>query len=245
MRIAITGAGGLVASALLSELPQAAVFRHRDLDVTDADAVRRALAGFELALNCAVVGVDAAEAEPELARRVNVDGAANVAAAVPQAVHFSSNYVLDPVNVYGVTKLAGERAVLAANEQAVIIRTSWVFGQGGRNFLSTVHQRLRNGERVEAIEDVVASVTYARDLVRRVRELLDAPGIHNVVNEGALTYADFADEAARLVQADPALVVRVRSDDVMRAPRPRHTPLVAMPPLRGWRDALREYTSAA
>ncbi|HEV7920080.1 MAG TPA: DUF885 family protein [Thermoanaerobaculia bacterium] len=94
IRIAITDAGGLVASALLSEFSEAASFRHGALDVTDGDAVRRALAGFELALNCAVVGVDAAEGEPELARRVNVEGAANVAAAV--AVHFSSNYVLDP-----------------------------------------------------------------------------------------------------------------------------------------------------
>src|ERR1051325_472041 len=245
MRIAITGAGGLVASALQTELPGAVALRHRELDVTDADTVRRALAGFDLVLNCAVVGVDAAEAEPELARRVNVEGAANVARAVPLAVHFSSNYVLDPVNVYGRTKLEGERAVLAANPRAVIIRTSWVFGEGGRNFLSTVHQRLRRAERVEAIEDVTASVTYARDLARRVRELFAAPGVHNIVNEGALTYADFAEEAARLVGADPALVIRVGSDDVMRAPRPRDTPMSATPPLRAWRDALREYTPVA
>jgi dTDP-4-dehydrorhamnose reductase len=245
MRVAITGAGGLVSSALRRALPEAVLFRHREVDVTDADAVRRALAGFDVALNCAVVGVDAAEEHPELARRVNVDGAANIAVAVPVAVQFSTNYVLDVVNVYGRTKLDGERAALAANPRAVVIRTSWVFGAGGTNFLSTVHKRLSNGERVEAIEDIFASVTYAADLALRVAELLHMPGVHNVVNDGSLSYADFADEAARIVGADPRLVVRVTSNDVMRAPRPRNTPLVATPPLRGWREALNEYTSAA
>jgi dTDP-4-dehydrorhamnose reductase len=241
MRIAIIGAGGLVSSALRRHWPDATAFRHRELDVTDANAVRRSLAGFDVALNCAVVGVDAAEEQPALARRVNVDGAAHVAAAVPIAVQFSTNYVLDLVNEYGRTKLDGERAALAANPRTVVIRTSWVFGEGGTNFLSTAHERLRRGEQVESIEDIVASVTYARDLAERVALLMDMPGVHNVVNDGALSYADFADEAARIVGADPALVVRVRSSNVMRAPRPRNTPMVAAPRLRGWREALRAY----
>ncbi|HKO55019.1 MAG TPA: NAD(P)-dependent oxidoreductase [Thermoanaerobaculia bacterium] len=241
MRIAITGAGGLVSSALRRALPEATLFRHRELDVTDPDAVRRALAGFDVAINCAVIGVDAAEEQPELARRVNVDGAANVAAAVPIAVQFSSNYVLDVVNVYGRTKLDGERAALAANPRTVVIRTSWVFGEGGTNFLSTVHKRLCNGERVEAIEDIFASATYAPDLALRTVELLQTPGVRNVVNDGVLSYADFADQAAGIVGADPRLVVRVLSNNVMRAPRPRNTPLMATAPLRHWRDALRAY----
>ncbi|MBV9497411.1 MAG: NAD(P)-dependent oxidoreductase [Acidobacteria bacterium] len=245
MTIAITGAGGLVSTALARRFPSASLFPHRALDVTDAAAVRRALAGFDIAFHCAVIGVDVAEEQPELARRVNVEGAANVAAAVPIAVQFSSNYAVDVVNVYGQTKLDGERAALAANPRAVVLRTSWVFGPGGANFLSKVHERLRRGERVEAIDDVIASVTFAHDLAERAAALLESPGLHNVVNDGALSYADFADEAARIVGADPQLVVRVASTDVMRAPRPRHTPLVATPPLRGWRDALRAYILGA
>ena len=254
MRVAITGAGGLVASALLRQLPDAAPLRHGELDVTDTAAVARALRAYDVAFNCAVVGVDEAEGDPQRARRVNVDGAANVAAAVPVAVHFSTNYVFDgcgsrpyttadephPINEYGRTKLEGERAVLAANPRAVVIRTSWVFGPEGKNFLSTLLRRLAAGQRVEAIEDVQASVTYAADLARRAIELLDAPGVHHAVNEGVCSYADVAEEAARLAGADAALVVRVSSGTVMRAPRPRYTPLQAQPPLRGWREGLGE-----
>lgn len=248
-----------MATALLVRIPDAVALRHADLDITDAAAVAHVLRGFDVAFNCAVVGVDEAEGSPERARRVNVDGAVNVAAAVPVVVHFSTNYVFDgeatrpyttadephPINFYGRTKLEGERAVLAANRRAVLIRTSWVFGPGGKNFLSTLARRLRAGERVEAIEDVEASVTYAADLARRALELLDSPGLHHAVNDGVCSYADVAEEAARLAGADPALVVRVGSGTVMRAPRPRYTPLEAQPPLRGWREALAEYTLTA
>jgi len=253
MRTAITGAGGLVATALARALGSGvSELRHADLDVTDRDAVLRALAGFDVVFNCAVSGVDEAEEDPEGARRVIVDGAANVAAAAPIAVYFSTNYVFDgrgarpytiadepqPINVYGRLKAESERAVLAVNPRAVVIRTSWVFGAAGRNFLSTAPRRLRAGERVEAIEDVWASVTYAPDLAQAALALVDRPGLHHAVNDGVCSYLDFAQEAARIVGADPALVVRVSSAAVMRAPRPRFTPLIADVPMRGWREAL-------
>lgn len=260
MRTAITGAGGLVATALARALGgEVRELRHADLDVSDREAVLQALAGFDVVFHCAVVGVDAAEDDPERARRVNIDGAANVAAAAPVVVHFSTNYVFDgsasrpytiadephPINRYGRTKLLGEWAVLAANRRAVVIRTSWVFGPGGNNFLSTAPRRLRAGERVESIEDVEASVTYAPDLARAALALVERPGLHHLVNEGVCSYADFAQEAARLAGADPALVVRVRSGAVMRAPRPRYTPMAADVAMRSWQEALAEYCQGA
>jgi dTDP-4-dehydrorhamnose reductase len=162
-------------------------------------------------------------------------------------MHFSTNYVFDgrthgqvyaqadaanPINVYGKTKLAGEQAVLSANPRSYIVRTSWVFGVGKQNFLSTVHRQLLAGHRVQAIADVWASATYVVDLVARVAEVLRHKryGVYQLVNAGVLSYHDFAVEAARLVglngEAAARLIEQVSEDEAMRlAERPRHTPM--------------------
>src|SRR6059058_4219882 len=93
MRIAITGARGLVGSALARHYPDATALTHRDLDITDRNAVARVLRGFDLVFNCAVIGVDDCESDPALARAVNVDGPANLAEVAKRLVHFSTNYV--------------------------------------------------------------------------------------------------------------------------------------------------------
>lgn len=228
--------------------------------------------------NCAVVGVDECEQMPDLARAVNVDGPANLASAAQSLngsiVHFSTNYVFDdlrrpatdegrrdpanfftiddeprPVNVYGRTKLDGERAVLERCANAFVIRTSWVFGEGKESFLSGVGRRLARGERVQAIGDVWASTTFVRDLVRRLGSILAAHrGTYHVVNGGVCSYEEFAREAARLVDADPALIDRVSEERLMRAPRPHYTPMrcleserIGLPPMRHWTEALAEY----
>src|SRR6185369_16468732 len=186
MRVLITGAGGLVASALAPMFENVVALRHAALDITDADAVARAVDTVDpdLVINCAVIGVDQCEKDPGLAERVNVLGPANLAHAAQRIgaamVHFSSNYVFDghrpkdqlytvrdvanPINVYGKTKLAGERAVANACERAFVIRTSWVYGPGKESFLSTAAAKLQRGERVQAISDTFANTTYVGDL---------------------------------------------------------------------------------
>jgi dTDP-4-dehydrorhamnose reductase len=255
MRIAITGAHGLVGSALARRFPNATALTHRDLDITDRHAVARVAAGFDLIFNCAVIGVDECERDPALARAVNVEGPANLAELGKQFIHFSTNYVFAgdeekfyavedeprPVNVYGVTKAEGERAVLARNENALVVRTSWVYGAGKENFLSTVGSRLARGERVKAIGDVFASCTYVEDLVDAVAKLIGESGLRHVANEGVLSYAEFA----RQLAADPSLIDIVSEHDVMRAPRPRYTPLRNSLPMRDWREALTDYKFAA
>ncbi|HEV3486299.1 MAG TPA: sugar nucleotide-binding protein, partial [Vicinamibacterales bacterium] len=135
MRVLITGAAGLVASSLAAAYgdDEVVALRHRDLDITDARAVEETVrrAGPDVVFNCAVIGVDDCEADPPLAERVNVAGPAHLARAAESCgatiVHFSTNYVFDgrrtdgipyapddepnPINVYGETKLRGERAV--------------------------------------------------------------------------------------------------------------------------------------
>jgi len=266
MRVLITGAGSLVASALVPHFGDVFALKHAALDITDRAAVDAIVDRIhpDLIVNCAVIGVDACERDPALARRVNVDGPANLAAAGVPIVHFSSNYVFDgrpakrepytvddeahPINVYGRTKLEGERAVLECNANAFVIRTSWVFGHGKDTFLSTVAHKLRDGESVRAIGDTWASATYVEDLAIRVVEIIErgAPGTYHVVNDGICSYETFAQEAAAILTipqtAVEQLIEVVTEADMDRpAPRPPWTPMRCDPPMRPWQDALREF----
>ncbi|MET0625389.1 MAG: dTDP-4-dehydrorhamnose reductase [Pyrinomonadaceae bacterium] len=256
MKIIITGAGGLVGGVLSRRLAasgdEVLALRRADLDVTDAGAVERLIDAERpsLVVNCAVLGVDECERDPDAARAVNVEAPRSLARSSADAgaafLHFSTNYVFDgegekfyteddeprPSSVYGRTKAEGERAALDANARSLVVRTSWVFGAGKRSFLSTAHSEMRAGRSVRAIRDTWASVTYVEDLAARVGELLaaGARGLFHVVNEGVCTYEEFAREAARLAglgDGEAATLVETVTEAEMRrpAPRPRYTPL--------------------
>jgi dTDP-4-dehydrorhamnose reductase len=255
MKVVITGSGGLVGGCLARRLGiehEVLAPRRVELDVTDADAVRRFIdeARPRLVVNCAVLGVDECERDPEAARAVNAGATRSLAAAAAEAgaefLHFSTNYVFDgdgrepyaerdgphPVNVYGRTKEEGERAALEANPRSYVVRTSWVFGLGKESFLSTAHRELSAGRGVRAIGDTWASVTYVEDLVSRVEEITGTGrhGLYHVVNEGVCTYEDFAREAARLAglnEEEAARLVETVTESQVKRParRPRYTPL--------------------
>jgi dTDP-4-dehydrorhamnose reductase len=246
MKLAITGAGGLVGQHLARHFAEACEVRallHQDLDITDGAAVGAWCERErpDLIVNCAVIDVDHCEREPQLAEAVNVFGPRYLAEAAQsvgaEIMHFSTNYVFDgrapghfytqadearPINIYGQTKLAGEQAVLAANPRGYVVRTSWVFGPGKQSFLSTVQRQLRASQRVRAITDVWASATYVVDLVARVAEVLQRKryGVYQLVNTGVLSYYDFAVEAARLAGLDAEavahLIERVSEDEANR-----------------------------
>lgn len=281
--ILITGAAGLVGASLAEAFrgEDVVALRHAELDIADARAVDDTMQRLRpgLVLNCAVVSVDDCENDPALAERVNASGPALLAAAAERTgaaiVHFSTNYVFDgarttgvpytiddearPINIYGATKLRGERAVIAAATRAFIIRTSWVFGSGKASFLGTVAARLARGEHVQAITDTFASTTFVNDLVTRVIEIVrrDAPGTYHVVNDGICSYETFAREAARLVglsaeAADEQIEVATEASLARLAPRPRWTPMrcllseqLGLAPLRRWEDALAEYVRSS
>jgi dTDP-4-dehydrorhamnose reductase len=137
-----------------------------------------------------------------------------------------------PINVYGKTKLEGEQNACAVSARTYIIRTSWVFGRGKENVLSTAYERLRHGLSVRAITDSWACVTYVGDLVNRTKEIIARQdyGIYQVVNEGACSYEDFALECARLAglsRADAERLIELVTEAEMGrlAPRPRWTPM--------------------
>jgi dTDP-4-dehydrorhamnose reductase len=262
MRIVVTGAAGLLGRAVVHHYG-AIGLAHSDLDITDRGAVSKIMRELrpDLIVNCAVIGVDECEVDPALARAVNVDGPALLAEHAPAMVHFSSNYVFSgteekfysvddeavPINEYGRTKLAGERAVRRLCRKSYIIRSSWIFGEGKDSFISTVHRRLREGQRVRAVSDIWASTTYVDDLVKSLAEIIQGGeyGLHHVVNAGVCSNESFAREAARIIGGDEKLIEADSTHRIHRAPRPRYTPLLALPPLRDWREALRAYIESA
>lgn len=249
MRIAVTGRHGQVATSL-AEAGQASgdtivLLGRPELDLGgDASAIARVIAAATpdlLVSAAAYTAVDKAESEPEQARAVNADGAGAVAAAaaaigVP-VLHLSTDYVFDgrkrkpylesdvtsPTGVYGRTKLAGEEAVLAANNAAIILRTAWVYSPFGHNFAKTMLRLASDRDEVRVVADQVGNPTSALDIAdavlavaRQVAEGNKARGIFHLAGSGEASWADFAEEifAASAAAGGPsARVQRIASAD--------------------------------
>ena len=280
MNILITGAAGLVGSHLTQRLADehhVLALQHADLDITDQETVRRTVSDAKPAfiINCAVLQVDESERDLAKAQAVNVDGPRYLAEAASEVgaeiVHFSTQYAFageplerapytindepNPVNVYGRTKVAGEAAVRDACARSYIVRTSWVYGSGKKSFLCDVHNDLRTGKKVRAIDDIWSSTTYVEDLIDRVMTIRSTGqyGTFHVVNEAICSYYEFALEAGRLLgltrqQIDTLIEITHERDMKRIAVRPRYTPLrcllsenLGLPPMRDWRAALRDY----
>lgn len=280
MKILITGAAGLVGSHLARRLTRehdVAALKHADLDITDRAAVHRVVADARPALifNCAVLQVDESEKNPARAQSINAAGPGYLAEAATEAgaelVQFSTQYAFGgepigrapytsddqprPVNVYGQTKVAGEQAVREACERSYIVRTSWVYGSGKNSFLCNVHEHLRAGKQIRAIDDIWSSTTYVEDLIDRCLEILRTRhyATFHVVNAGVCTYYQFALEAGRLLglsraDIDPLIEITHERDMSRIAARPRYTPLrclmserIGLPPMRDWHKALAAY----
>lgn len=255
MKIAITGAGGLVGSGLTRRLAsehQLLPLKHADLDITDQATVSAFVQREkpDVIINCAVLNVDECETDRAKAQAINVAGPQFLAEAAQEIgaaiVHYSTNYVFDgkeekvytihdeahPVNHYGQTKLEGENAVIAACPRHFVIRSSWVFGVGKPNFLSIIHRNLKAGKRGKVVSDCWASATYVEDLVLRTQEILarQRAGIYQVVNDGICSYVEFTLEAGKLVGLTEAevydLIEPIRDAEIKRpATRPRYTPM--------------------
>jgi dTDP-4-dehydrorhamnose reductase len=245
------------------------------LDIADAEAVYDLFDRIrpDAVLNTAAwTDVDGCELDIERAYAVNARGPGNLAVGCRRTgallITVSTDYVFDgakqgfytqrddpqPLSVYGQAKLEGERLAHAANARTMIVRTGWVFGLHGRNFLSVVGQKLLRGESVTAIGDAFGTPTYARDLAVRLRELasLDLPGIYHVANAGeGVSYEGFARELARVLGADQELITGNRMVDVVRpAPRPHNSRLrcllserLGLPLLPPWQTSLLDFVN--
>ncbi|HVG35102.1 MAG TPA: NAD(P)-dependent oxidoreductase, partial [Pyrinomonadaceae bacterium] len=196
MKVLITGAGGMVGRILTEHCAAIGdtifAYDHRSLDIADEAHVRETFERDrpDAVFNCAAwTDVDGCESNVERAFRDNARGPQILAAESKRVgaslLTISTDYVFDgekdgfytqrdearPISVYGKAKLEGERLAQAACERAIIIRTGWIFGAGGNNFLSKVIELARQGVSLKAIHDAYGTPTYAVDLARRMREL--------------------------------------------------------------------------
>lgn len=272
----IAGGGGLLGRHMTKPLTasgwQVQAFTHAELDITDRDAVCRAVEQVRPALvvNCvATADVDRCEREPDWAYAVNEHGARHLAEAActvdAEIVHVSTDYVFDgakagfytqedephPLSVYAQSKLAGERAVSAVCERAYIVRTSWLFGIGGKNFGSRVIEYARTLPQVKGVVDQTSIPTYAPDLARRIEEIvaLKTYGLYHGTNSGPASWFDFAERALELAGIRDVRIEPVRRADLNQAaPRPNNTAMrcllserIGLAPLRHWREALADF----
>ena len=196
-------------------------------------------------INCAAyTDVDGAESEPELLRAANATGVENLGARLPnnsiaRFVTISTDYVFDGANdgflhaarhaesagrLRQQPKLEGEISARNAYARSIIVRSGWIYGSGGTNFLSVMHRLLAEGKTIKAIDDSFGTPTFADDLAKRLRELaeLDLPGIFHVTNCGRRNkLCRFAEKVCEIGGFDQDLVEAVSNDDLKRPARGR------------------------
>jgi dTDP-4-dehydrorhamnose reductase len=259
-RVLITGADGQLGRALQAAFARDEVtaLSRDDWDVTAPPSGKVPRGTFDLVLHAAAwTDVDGAEADPQGAAAVNVGGTLNVAALGAPLVAFSTDYVFDglktkpyvesdapnPLSAYGRTKLHSEAA---AGDGAWVVRSSWLFGPTGHNFVRTMLRLSTEREEVEVVDDQRGCPTYVGHLAAAVRELVDSDrprGVWHLAADGDCTWADFA-EAIFTEAGRPCRVRRITSAELRRpAVRPAYAVLRSeregAPVLPHWRDGLR------
>ena len=270
MRVLITGGAGQLGRDLAAELGiQAFALDHSECDVTDPDAVRAVVGRIhpDAIVNAgAWTNVDGCEEDPDGARLVNANGAANVARAAGDAlvVQISTDYVFDgrlgrayvetdepaPLSAYGLTKLEGEQAVAAEASRWAVVRTAWLYGAGTRNFVASILRAARTRQKLSVVDDQVGSPTSTPDLAKALVELLQrgTTGVLHGVNAGECSRYEFARAIFSAAGLDHSRVEPVTTEAMPRpAMRPAYAPMdgvawraAGLPQMRNWREALHD-----
>jgi len=275
MKILVTGYNGQLGYDVIKELNSRSVeckgVDREDFDITDRDETVGFICDYapDAVIHCAAyTAVDRAEDDEENCRKVNVDGTENIAVACEKLkakmLYVSTDYVYggdgeapfetdsptNPKNVYGVTKLEGEKAVMKYTDKFFIVRTSWVFGINGNNFVKTM---LRLGDEKESLNvvcDQIGSPTYTPDLARLICDLIvtDNYGIYHGTNENYCSWAEFASEIMKLGGKKTVINPVPSSGYPTKAERPYNSRLskkcldeAGIKRLPTWQDALRRF----
>jgi dTDP-4-dehydrorhamnose reductase len=282
VKLLVTGAKGMLAhdvrrvaeraghELVLVDLPE--------LDITDEAAVGVLFERErpQASINCAAwTDVDGAEAQPDLARAVNAQGAGNLARAAARIgtplLHLSTDYVFDgtpplgadgrprpyvesdptgPRSVYGTTKLEGELQVLAASAQHTIVRTAWLYGVAGRNFVDTMLRLAGEREAVQVVDDQIGSPTWSGHLAPALLGLLKrgVSGLVHLTGTGEVSWNGFAREIFRQAEVDCRVEAATSEQMARPAPRPAWSALASeraeVLPMPPWQDGLAGYLAA-
>lgn len=272
MKVVVTGAAGMLGTDLVraaqAQNHEVVGLASADLDVVDAEAVRARLADEipDAIVNCAAyTDVDGAEDDLRAAMDVNAHGARNVAETaailgVP-VVYVSTDYVFDgskrepyvesdaphPLSVYGQSKLSGEQETARSADRHFIVRTQWLFGRSGRNFVETMLTLAADHGEVVVVRDQVGCPTWTGDLAEGIVRLLDtrAYGIHHMAGGGSCSWFEFAQEIFRQTGTDCRVMSCTTEETGRRAPRPLQSVLgterdgaILLP---DWQDGLAAY----
>lgn len=270
MKIIIVGAKGMLGTMLGTVLEdhKPLLWDKEDIDITNIDQVREKLQEEQpdVVINAAAyTDVDGSETNREIAFLVNETGVRNLATVAAEVeaklVHYSTDYVFpgtskdgykenDPpgpaVNVYGESKLAGERALVEIKPAYYLVRTAWLYGPHGKNFVETMLTLSETKKELQVVNDQHGCPTFTKDVAQFTRQLIDenyGSGIYHAVNGGMTTWYEFAktifEYAGTSVDVQPTT-----SDTFVRpAKRPNYSILLNTqgPTMRSWQDALREY----
>lgn len=279
MKVLITGANGMVARAAVEHCrsigDEVIALSRAELDISDLDAVFGSIGNSrpEAVLNSAAyTNVDGAETDKETCFKANADGVENLPHACRSIdaafVTISTDYVFDglktgyytqhdtpnPQGVYARSKREGEIRARFAYARSIIVRSGWIYGDGGTNFLSVIPALLQEGKSITAISDSYGTPTFARDLAKRLREYAaaDLPCTFHVTNSGpGCSYLGFAEMVCEIGGFDPALIGPTSKDRLKQpAPRPANSKLacllserLGLSPLQNWENALKEFLS--
>lgn len=271
-RILVTGGDGILAQAVATILGAhhaVASLDRTELDITDPDAVLSAVQSKKphVLVNCAgFTKVDDCEKEEDRAMQTNGIAVGYLAAALPPGallVHLSTDYVFDgrggrpyveddrpsPFSAYGRTKLLGEKAAMSRRGPWLLVRSAWLFGAGGTNFVDTIRAKAERGERLRVVDDQRGNPTWTIDLAGAIAHLIERgeTGIFHAAGDGDTTWYAFAREIATQIGA-PVDIEPIRSDELGRpAPRPADSRLDCMKladsgyRMLPWKTALRRY----
>lgn len=275
MHILITGSGGMLGHALTAVLSQQHKLTGLDLpglDITNLSAVKSAVSFHQpgLVINAAAyTDVDGCETNIDHAFAVNALGPRNLAVVCNELniplVHISTDYIFDgtgsvpykesdqpnPQSVYGKSKLLGEQQVRELTDKHYIIRTSWLYGRHGRNFVDTMLRLAREQDEISVVNDQVGSPTYSVDLAEAIAGLITEPayGTYHITNSGACSWYEFALEIFRQAGIEQIKVKPITTEELNRpATRPRYSVLdnyiwrlQGKKPLRHYKEALKDY----
>ena len=275
MKVLITGCKGMLGQDLVKTFApchDVAGVDIEDFDITDTNAAMKYIASNKPNLvihSAAYTDVDGCEQNRDLAFRVNALGARNIAAACDEAgagmVYISTDYVFDgtkpspyyeydntnPLSVYGRTKLEGENFVKSLCRRHYIVRTSWLFGMNGKNFVRTMLNLSREKKILTVVDDQVGSPTYTADLAKALLELVAKPayGLYHITNEGYCSWYEFARYIFDTAGVGGTEVRPITTEELGRhAPRPRNSRLEKFylrlngyTPLRSYKAAAEEY----
>ena len=272
MKIAVTGSKGMLGYAIKRVFTDVDLIplTHEDFDITDLDmsiSIIKKIKPRYLIHTAAYTDVDGCELNPEKAYLVNGIGTRNVTMACEEVrcpiIYISSDYIFDgaknepynewdmpnPINKYGLSKLMGERFVTSLTNRFYIVRTSWLYGENGKNFVDTIIRLSSEKDEIEVVDDQVGSPTYTHDLATAIRALTGKGyGIYHITNTSYCSWYEFAVEIVNLRKIRTPIKPTTSDKFIKPAKRPLFSvlentmlTLEGIKKLRSWKDALKEY----